>query len=138
VDDQKVVAAIEKTGRKNLIMPGVTIDVCLAFAAMQAVEGGYNVYGVLDASGAPEVTIRENAVARITVKLMGLRPSTGLRSGPSCSGTRGCRPGRARGASSTTPQLRDGLFRVQVREWDPERVLAASRQGLTDVRRTSS
>ena len=34
-------------------------------AAMQAVEAGYNVYGVVDASGALEVTIRENAVARM-------------------------------------------------------------------------
>jgi nicotinamidase-related amidase len=40
------------------IMAGVTIDVCLAFAAMQAVEAGYNVY-VIDASGALDVTTRE-------------------------------------------------------------------------------
>ena len=33
-DDPGFVAAIEKTGRKNLIMAGVTIDVCLAFAAI--------------------------------------------------------------------------------------------------------
>ena len=32
-DDPAFVAAIEKTGRKNLLMAGVTIDVCLAFAA---------------------------------------------------------------------------------------------------------
>ena len=64
-DDPKFVAAIEKTGRKNLIMAGVTTDVCLAFAAMQAVDAGYNVYGVIDASGGLEVTIRENAVARM-------------------------------------------------------------------------
>jgi nicotinamidase-related amidase len=64
-DDPRFVAATEKTGRKNLIMADVTIDVCLAFAAMQAVEAGYNVYGVADASGALEVTIRENAVARM-------------------------------------------------------------------------
>jgi nicotinamidase-related amidase len=64
-DDPKFVTAIEKTGRKNLIMAGVTIDVCLAFAAMQAVDAGYNVYGVVDASGGLEVTIRENAVARM-------------------------------------------------------------------------
>jgi hypothetical protein len=37
-DDPAFVAAIEKTGRKNLIMAGVTTDVRLAFAAMQAVE----------------------------------------------------------------------------------------------------
>jgi len=64
-DDPKFVAAVEKTGRKNLIMAGVTVDVCLAFAAMHAVEAGYNVYGVIDASGGLEVTIRENAVARM-------------------------------------------------------------------------
>src|SRR5919205_2426152 len=64
-DDPNFVAAIEKTGRKNLIMAGVTIDVCLAFAAMQAVDAGYSVYGVVDASGALEVSIRENAVTRM-------------------------------------------------------------------------
>src|SRR3954470_13257561 len=64
-DDPKFVAAIEKTGRKNLIMAGCTIDVCLAFPAMQAAEAGYNVYGVIDASGALDVTIRENAVSRM-------------------------------------------------------------------------
>jgi nicotinamidase-related amidase len=64
-DDPKLVAAIERTSRKNLIMAGVTIDVCLAFAAMQAVEAGYTVYGVVDASGALQVTIRDNAVARM-------------------------------------------------------------------------
>jgi hypothetical protein len=53
-------------------MAGVTIDVCLAFAAMEAVEAGYNVYGVVDASGALEVTIRENAVARM--KDQGITP----------------------------------------------------------------
>ena len=42
----KFVAAIENTGRKNLIMAGVRSDVCLAFAGMQAVDAGYNVYGV--------------------------------------------------------------------------------------------
>ena len=46
------------------IMAGVTIDVCLAFAAMQAVEAGYNVY-VVDASGALDVTTRELAIARM-------------------------------------------------------------------------
>jgi nicotinamidase-related amidase len=64
-DDPQFVAAIEKTGRKNLIMAGVTIDVCLAFAAMQAVDAGYNVYGVVDASGALDPTTRELAIVRM-------------------------------------------------------------------------
>jgi hypothetical protein len=63
-DDPKFVAAIEKTGRKNLIIAGVTVDVCLAFAAMQAVDAGYYVYGVVDASGALDTTTRELAIAR--------------------------------------------------------------------------
>lgn len=64
-DDPKFVAAIEKAGRKNLIMAGVTVDVCLAFAALQAVDAGYNVYGVVDASGALDPTTRELAIARM-------------------------------------------------------------------------
>src|ERR1700721_2228995 len=64
-DYPEFVAAIEKTGRKNLIMAGVTIDVCLAFAPMQAGDAGYNVYGVVDASGALDVTTRELAIARM-------------------------------------------------------------------------
>jgi nicotinamidase-related amidase len=64
-DDPRFVAAIEKTGRQNLIMAGVTVDVCLAFTAMQAVDAGYNVYGVIDASGGLDVTTRELAIARM-------------------------------------------------------------------------
>jgi nicotinamidase-related amidase len=64
-DDPKFVAAIEKAGCRNLIMAGVTVDVCLAFAAMQAVDAGYNVYGVVDASGALDTTTRELAIARM-------------------------------------------------------------------------
>jgi hypothetical protein len=44
---------------------GVTVDVCLAFAAIQAVEAGYNVYGVVDASGGYDVTTRDLAIARM-------------------------------------------------------------------------
>jgi hypothetical protein len=55
---------------------------------------------VVDASGALEVTIRENAVARMQDH--GITPSTGLRLRPSCSATGGCRPSRSWGGSSTT------------------------------------
>jgi nicotinamidase-related amidase len=64
-DDPDFVAAVKKTGRKNLIMAGVTVDVCLAFAAIQAVEAGYNVYGVIDASGGYDATTRDLAIARM-------------------------------------------------------------------------
>ncbi|MBC8065095.1 MAG: isochorismatase family protein [Chlorobia bacterium] len=50
-DDPNFVAAIEKTGRKKLIMSGVTTDVCLMFPVLQALAAGYEVYAVYDASG---------------------------------------------------------------------------------------
>ncbi|MET1416702.1 isochorismatase family protein [Roseibium sp. HPY-6] len=39
--------------RKNLIMAGVTTDVCLVFPAIDAAKGGHGVQAVLDASGSP-------------------------------------------------------------------------------------
>ncbi|MBY0458718.1 MAG: isochorismatase family protein [Gemmataceae bacterium] len=52
-DDANFVAAIRKTGRKNLIMAGVTTDVCLIYPAISAVRAGYRVQAVLDAGGSP-------------------------------------------------------------------------------------
>ncbi len=46
-------AAVIATGRKNLIMAGVTTDVCLVFPAISAVEEGFRVQAVMDASGSP-------------------------------------------------------------------------------------
>ena len=52
-NDRNFVAVVEKTGRKNLIMAGVTTDVCLVFPTISAVRVGYNVQAVMDASGSP-------------------------------------------------------------------------------------
>jgi nicotinamidase-related amidase len=52
-NDPNFVAAVKKTGRKNLIMAGVTTDVCLVFPAIIAVREGFNVQAVMDASGSP-------------------------------------------------------------------------------------
>jgi nicotinamidase-related amidase len=38
------------TGKKNLIMAGVTTDVCLIFPAIDAAKEGYGVQAVIDAS----------------------------------------------------------------------------------------
>ncbi len=43
--------AIEATGRKNLIMGGITTDICLVFPSISAVQLGYSVQAILDASG---------------------------------------------------------------------------------------
>ncbi|MFC3651513.1 isochorismatase family protein [Dyella humi] len=45
--------AVLATGRKNLIMAGVTTDVCLIFPAIDAALEGFAVQAVLDASGSP-------------------------------------------------------------------------------------
>jgi nicotinamidase-related amidase len=49
--DPQFVEAVKKTGRKKLIMAGVSTDVCLALPAVSAVRDGYDVYAVIDASG---------------------------------------------------------------------------------------
>lgn len=46
-------AAVVATGRKDLIMAGVTTDVCLVFPAIDAVDEGFRVQAVMDASGSP-------------------------------------------------------------------------------------
>lgn len=45
------VKAVEQTKRKTLVMTGTLTSVCLAFPAICAVEAGYKVYAVIDASG---------------------------------------------------------------------------------------
>jgi nicotinamidase-related amidase len=64
-DNPDFVAAVKKTGRKNLIIAGVTLDVCLAYPAMQAVDEGFNVYAVVDASGAPDAVAQQMTIARL-------------------------------------------------------------------------
>jgi nicotinamidase-related amidase len=51
--DSNFKAAVEATGRRHLIMAGVTTDVCLVFPAIDAVQDGYAVQAVMDASGSP-------------------------------------------------------------------------------------
>jgi nicotinamidase-related amidase len=45
--------AVVATGRRNLIMAGVTTDVCLVYPTISAVEEGFGVQAVMDASGSP-------------------------------------------------------------------------------------
>jgi nicotinamidase-related amidase len=52
-NDPNFSGAVKKTGRKNLIMAGVTTDVCLVYPAISAVQEGFNVQAVMDASGSP-------------------------------------------------------------------------------------
>jgi nicotinamidase-related amidase len=57
--------AIEATGRRQLIMGGVTTDVCLIYPTISAVEAGYDVQAVLDVSGSPFELSEETARKRM-------------------------------------------------------------------------
>lgn len=46
-------AAVIATRRRNLLVAGVTTDVCLVFPTISAVQEGFRVQAVLDASGSP-------------------------------------------------------------------------------------
>src|SRR6202165_6397100 len=50
-DDKRVSDAVKATGRKKLIVTGISTDVCLAFPAMAALADGFESYAVIDASG---------------------------------------------------------------------------------------
>lgn len=52
-NDPNFKKAVQDTQRKNIIMAGVTTDVCLVYPAISATQEGYNVQAVMDASGSP-------------------------------------------------------------------------------------
>src|ERR1044072_3089726 len=50
-DNPKWVEAIQKTGRKTLLIAGTLTSVCMAFPTLSALAAGYKVFNVIDASG---------------------------------------------------------------------------------------
>jgi len=64
-EHEEFVAKVKKSGRKKLIMAGVSTDVCLAFAAISAVQDGFEVYAVLDASGTWSPLVAQTATQRM-------------------------------------------------------------------------
>ena len=45
--------AVERTGRRQLVIAAITTDICLVFPSISAVEDGYEVQAVMDACGSP-------------------------------------------------------------------------------------
>ena len=64
-EDAKVVDAVRKTGRKKLVIAALWTEVCLATAAISALDDGLEVYIVTDASGGVTVEAHETAVERM-------------------------------------------------------------------------
>lgn len=50
-DNPKWVEAIEKTGRKTLLIAGTLTSVCMAFPTLSALAAGFRVFNIIDASG---------------------------------------------------------------------------------------
>ncbi|MDS1141378.1 isochorismate family cysteine hydrolase YcaC [Pusillimonas sp. SM2304] len=65
-DNDDFVKAIEATGRKQLIIAGVVTEVCVAFPALSAIEAGYEVFVVTDASGTFNEITRHSAWDRMS------------------------------------------------------------------------
>ena len=65
-DNEDFVKAVKATGRKQLIIAGVVTEVCVAFPALAALEDGYDVFVVTDASGTFNEVTRHSAWNRMS------------------------------------------------------------------------
>jgi nicotinamidase-related amidase len=64
-DEKRVVDAVKITGRRNLIVTGISTDVCLAFPAIAAMADGFQSYAVIDASGGFSQTQVDMGIVRM-------------------------------------------------------------------------
>lgn len=75
-EDANVVAAVNKTGKKRLVLAGLWTSVCIAGPALTALEQGYEVYVITDACG--DVSDEAHAMAVERMVQAGARPITAL------------------------------------------------------------
>jgi nicotinamidase-related amidase len=65
MDDENFAAAVKATGRKKLIIAGVTNDVCTVYPALSLVRDGFEVQVVADAGGSPTKMADDIALRRM-------------------------------------------------------------------------
>jgi nicotinamidase-related amidase len=65
-DNEDFVKAVKATGKKQLIIAGIVTEVCVAFPALSALEEGYEVFVVTDASGTFNEVTRHSAWDRMS------------------------------------------------------------------------
>jgi nicotinamidase-related amidase len=75
-DDPKFVAAVEKTGRKKIVLSGLWTETCVALPTVQAIHDNYEVYVVEDCCGDVSQLAHENAMKRVIQA--GAKPVTAL------------------------------------------------------------
>ncbi len=64
-DNEDFVKAVKATGKKQLIIAGVVTEVCVAFPVLSAIEEGFDVFVVTDASGTFNEVTRDAAWRRM-------------------------------------------------------------------------
>jgi nicotinamidase-related amidase len=64
-EDVEFRKAVERTGRKKLIMTALWTEVCLAFPTLDALREGFEVYPVVDAVGGTSVEAHRAGLERI-------------------------------------------------------------------------
>jgi len=64
-EDAEFRAAVERTGRKKLVIAGLWTEVCVAFPTLDALRDGYEVYFVVDAIGGVSRVAHESAMQRM-------------------------------------------------------------------------
>ncbi|QLE55608.1 isochorismatase family protein [Nostoc sp. TCL26-01] len=65
-DVPQYVDLVRSTGRKKLILAGITTEQCVTFTAQGALADGFDVYVVLDASASLDTRAEQTAIARLT------------------------------------------------------------------------
>ena len=64
--DDQIRSATEATGRKKVIVAGVTADFCAGLPAKSMAADGYDVRLIMDASGSDSTIIQHCAIADLT------------------------------------------------------------------------
>ena len=64
-DSPEFRAAIEATGRKNIIMTGLWTEVCVTWPTIEMLGAGYNIYVVEDCCGATSPAAHEASLSRM-------------------------------------------------------------------------
>jgi nicotinamidase-related amidase len=75
-DDGNFVAAIEKSGRKKIVLCGLWTETCVALPTIQAIHDGYEIYVAEDCCGDVSQLAHDNAMRRIVQA--GAKPVTAL------------------------------------------------------------
>jgi nicotinamidase-related amidase len=64
-EDKRVVDAVKKTGRKQLVIAALWTEICLAMPVIHSLADGYDVFFVTDASGGVSVEAHDMGVQRM-------------------------------------------------------------------------